>query len=284
MKVVSLLALTFKGLTVQEICDIAQVERGNLMIFLSIFKSFCFNFKSFWKITNMNVLRFCEEKLLSQSEHKKALHRQIVDRVRRERLSLRKLEEMTIHLFLAEEYFSLKQTLCLIENFLLLNNENTKMLLHEFWRKLEQKGYDLVQEYNKSLEIFDIRFMPSDKDIFLINIQLCQFFKGALTRILRNGRRHHSDLQAPFDFRQDRHGPRGQVPLPDSRPQYRESDQGSESPSSEQKEGDSFRQRIQSGGRPGLLTEGSPHEQVEHETGRARGPECGVQRAPGTVF
>lgn len=126
----------------------------------------------------MNVLKFCEEDLLAKPDHKKSLHRQIVERIQHEKLSLRKLEEMTIHLFLAEEYFNLKQTLCLIENFLLLNNENTKMLLHEFWRKLEQKGYDLVQEYNKSLEIFDIRFMPSDKDIFLINIQLCQFFKG----------------------------------------------------------------------------------------------------------
>ena len=147
------------------------------MMFLSIFKSFCFNFKSYWKIININVLKYCEEKLQTP-ENCKILHKQIVDRIKMEKLSLRKLEELTIHLFLAEEYFNLKQTLCLIENFLLLNNENTKMLLHEFWRKLEQKGYDLVQEYNKSLEIFEIRFMPSDKDIFLVNIQLCQFFKG----------------------------------------------------------------------------------------------------------
>ena len=158
--------------------SIAKVEKWQLMVFLSIFKSFCFNFKSFWKIINMNVLKFCEEEILKNKDNMKVLHCEIVEELKKKRLSLRKLEELTIHLFLAEEYFALKQTLCLIENFLLLNNENTKMLLHEFWRKLEQKGYDLVQEYNKSLEIFDIRFMPSDKDIFLVNIQLCQFFKG----------------------------------------------------------------------------------------------------------
>lgn len=203
---VSLLALTFKGLTLREVCDIAQVGRGSLLVFLSIFKTFCFNFKSFWKISNINVLKFCEEELLSDAERKKELHRRVVERLRSEKLSLRKLEEVAIHLFLGEEYFALKQMLCLIENFLLLNNENTKMLLHEFWRKLEQKGYDLVQEYNKSLEIFDIRFMPSDKDIFLINIQLCQFFKGGLTRVLRGGRGHHAPVQAPRHPGQDRNG------------------------------------------------------------------------------
>ena len=173
-----MLVLTFKGLTLDEISTIAKVDIQDLKVFLVCFKSFCFNFQGFWKVTNINVLKYCEEEILKKKENLKSLHCEIADELHSKRLSLRKLEELTIHLFLAEEYFALKQVLCLIENFLLLNNENTKMLLHEFWRKLEQKGYDLVQEYNKSLEIFDIRFMPSDKDIFLVNIQLCQFFKG----------------------------------------------------------------------------------------------------------
>ena len=173
----NLLVLTFKGLTLEEICSIAKVEISDLRVFLLCFKSFCFCFQGFWKVININVLKYCEEHILKK-ETSKALHCEIAEELRPKRLSLRKLEELTIHLFLAEEYFNLKQVLCLIENFLLLNNENTKMQFHEFWRKLEQKGYDLVQEYNKSLEIFDIRFMPSDKDIFLVNIQLCQFFKG----------------------------------------------------------------------------------------------------------
>jgi hypothetical protein len=170
--------LTYKGLTIEEISSIAKVSISQIMVFLSVFKTVCFKFKNFWKIININVLKFCEQNYLQDKESKKRLHLEIVNELQKKRLSLRKLEELTIHLFLAEEYFTLKQTLCLIENFLLLSNENTKMLLHEFWRKLEHKGYDLVQEYNKSLEIFDIRFMPSDKDIFLVNIQLCQFFRG----------------------------------------------------------------------------------------------------------
>ena len=173
-----MLVLTYKGLTEEEIQSIAGVNVDDLQIFLIIFKAICFKFKSFWKITNISILKYFQKNILRDKALAKALHCEIIAEMKTKPLSLRVLEELTINLFLAKEFFHLKQTLCLVDNFLLLFNENTKMLLHEFWKVLEMKGYDLVQEYNKSLEIFDIHFMPSDEDIFLVNIQLCQFFKG----------------------------------------------------------------------------------------------------------
>ena len=132
----------------------------------------------------MNVLKYFEKRILIEPDTIKSFHREISEEIGNKKLSLRMLEELTINLFLAKEFFNLKQTICLVENFLLLNNENTKMLLHEFWKVLENKGYDIIQEYNKSLEIFEIHFMPSDEDIFLVNIQLCQFFKGDFIGLL----------------------------------------------------------------------------------------------------
>ena len=49
-------------------------------------------------------------------------------------------------------------------------NEITKYDLFKFWKKLEEKGYDPVHEYNKSFELFEMHFNPKDKEIFMINI------------------------------------------------------------------------------------------------------------------
>ncbi len=42
---------------------------------------------------------------------------------------------------------------------------------------MEEKGYDPIHEYNKSFELFDMHFNPSDHEIFMINIQISRFFK-----------------------------------------------------------------------------------------------------------
>ena len=72
-------------------------------------------------------------------------------------LSLRNLEERTYHLNKAktnQAYFSLKEILSNIENFLLLFNPVNKFNLSLYWSILVDKGLGPVKEYNKSMEWF----------------------------------------------------------------------------------------------------------------------------------
>ena len=92
-------------------------------------------------------------------------------------LSIRSLEELTNHYFLAQDYFSLKQTIASIETFLLLFNPYTKYDLCRYWQVLEGKGYDPVVEYNKGLELFDMHFSPKPEDLFTIILQISRFLK-----------------------------------------------------------------------------------------------------------
>ena len=175
------LVLTYKGLSRSELCSICKVTHRELEVFLAIFKSFCFKFRQNWKIININILKFFEREIFPQSQEEVSdTYTRISEEMKAQGLSLRRLEEQTMALFLGQQFFVLKQTLCLIENFLVLYNENTKFLLHQFWKALERKGYDLVQEYNKAFEIFEIHYMPKDHHIFLVNVQLSKFFKGVL--------------------------------------------------------------------------------------------------------
>ena len=158
----------------------SEINDGTVIwIFFELFKSFCFKFRQNWKIININILKFFEKEIFpNDPELVSQTYSRIADEMKTQSLSLRRLEEQTMALFLGQQFFVLKQTLCLIENFLILFNENTKFLLHQFWKALELKGYDLVQEYNKAFEIFEIHYMPKDHHIFLVNIQLAKFFKG----------------------------------------------------------------------------------------------------------
>lgn len=49
--------------------------------------------------------------------------------------------------------------------------------MFKFWKKLEEKGYDPIHEYNKTIELFNMHYNPKDEELFIINIQMCRFFK-----------------------------------------------------------------------------------------------------------
>lgn len=105
------------------------------------------------------------------------MHKRIADVMSQGILSIRSLEEMTNHQFLAQDSFSLKQTIAQIENFLLLFNPYTKYDLCRYWQVLEGKGYDPVVEYNKGLELFDMHYSPKPEDLFTIILQISRFLK-----------------------------------------------------------------------------------------------------------
>lgn len=105
------------------------------------------------------------------------MHIRIAEVMSKGILSIRSLEELTNHYFLAQDYFSLKQTIASIETFLLLFNPYTKYDLCRYWQILESKGYDPVVEYNKGLELFDMHFSPKPEDLFTIILQISRFLK-----------------------------------------------------------------------------------------------------------
>ena len=91
--------------------------------------------------------------------------------------SIRMLVEQTHNFYSGQDYFMLKQTISNIENFLFVFNPYTKYELCRYWQKLEEQGYDPVNEYNKRLETFDMVYNPTPKDLFVIMLQISRFLK-----------------------------------------------------------------------------------------------------------
>lgn len=67
-------------------------------------------------------------------------------------------------------FFELKESITKLENFFLLYSVENKYDICQFWQYLEQKKLDPVEEYAKSMEIFDKRYRPNSDDLFLIFI------------------------------------------------------------------------------------------------------------------
>lgn len=171
------LCFNYKGLTRQEIMDIAGIDQVSLEAVMMVFRGFFISYKNYLKITNPVFLQFFVKKNCSLPENKIAVHKKIAQVLDSSPICLRQLEELTNNLYLAADFFQLKQKISSIDNFLLLFNEITKYDLFKFWKKLEEKGYDPIHEYNKSLELFDMHFNPKDDEIFMINVQISRFFK-----------------------------------------------------------------------------------------------------------
>jgi hypothetical protein len=154
-----------------------KISKSQFEAIMTLFKTFCINYKNYWKITNPTFLQTYNKKYLNSKEVKIELHKMIAHSLEGSPPSIRTLEEQTNNYYLANDFFQLKQTISSIENFILLFNESIKYDLFKFWKKLEEKGYDPIHEYNKSLELFDMHFNPKDHEIFMINIQISRFFK-----------------------------------------------------------------------------------------------------------
>ena len=105
------------------------------------------------------------------------LHEEIANVLEKTPLSTRKLEEQTHHLFISRSYFKLKETISIIEHFLLLFNPHNKFDLCHYWEKLLENGFDPAVEYNKAIEGFEMHYKPPPEDIFQIILQISRFLK-----------------------------------------------------------------------------------------------------------
>jgi hypothetical protein len=77
---------------------------------------------------------------------------------------------MIFHLNCSQNHFKLKEKISNIENFLLMYNTYFKYDLCRYWQILEEKGFDPVTEYNKSLEIFENNYNLRSDELFYIII------------------------------------------------------------------------------------------------------------------
>lgn len=174
---ISLLMINYKGLYFDEIQKMVEITELKLSVICLLLKPFFIQHKNYWKITNPVFIKLFNKRYLKDKSKKKLLHLKISKVLDHKEDSIRKLEEQTNNLFHSEDYFSLKQKISSIDNFIILFNETTKIELFKFWKKLEKKGYDPVYEYNKALELFEMHYNPKDSELFILNIQISRFFK-----------------------------------------------------------------------------------------------------------
>jgi hypothetical protein len=92
-----------------------------------------------------------------------SLHFDIAQSLVKNTTTIRNLEERTYHLNRArtsKSFFHLKETLSNIENFLLFFNPINKYNLSYYWSVLVPT-YEPVIEYNKSIEYFNLKYLPN---------------------------------------------------------------------------------------------------------------------------
>lgn len=171
------ISLTHKGLTEPELIKFSKVTNEELQGILRIFGIYFMCFKGYYICHNEVFRRVVESIYYPQPENKKEMHKRIAYIFEKAPNNVRKLEEEATHFYQAEEFFSLKQIISTIENFLMLFNPITKFDLFRYWRRLEQKGYDPVIEYNKGVEQFDTQYIPEPDRLFVIILQVCRFLK-----------------------------------------------------------------------------------------------------------
>ncbi|CAD8126406.1 unnamed protein product [Paramecium sonneborni] len=177
-KVLLVLSLTQKGLTYPEIENVCNITLKEWKLFLVFFKVYIMIHRELWIIHNEIFKKVIINTYYIDGQEMLELHDNIASTI--EKItpnSIRKLEEQTFQLFSAKNYFSLKEVISIIENFLLLFNPSNKYDLCRYWQSLEENGFDPVLEYNKAVEGFQIHYHPSSEDMFRIILQISRFLK-----------------------------------------------------------------------------------------------------------
>lgn len=177
MEVLAIICLTHKGLTEVEILKATKISQQELLRVLNIFKNFTMCYRGYWVCSNEIFRHVIERMYYNKPEVKEAMHKKIAEALEKTSSSVRKLEEQTYHYYSAKDYFTLKQIIATVENFLMLFNPMTKFDLFRYWQDLEKLGYDPVTEYNKGIELFDSHYDPEPDKLFMIILQVCRFLK-----------------------------------------------------------------------------------------------------------
>jgi len=172
------MTITEKGLTETELLDLVKVQTKEWKFLVAVFKNFFMKHKDLWKINNEPFKKAISQFYsLKSSPYILKLHEDVSEVIKKTPTSIRKLEELSYHLYGCKSYFKLKEVVSSIENFLLLFNPNNKFELCRYWQILEHKGFDPVMEYSNAIESFEMHYKPSSEDTFMIILQISRFLK-----------------------------------------------------------------------------------------------------------
>lgn len=171
MNIVTLLLRTLR--TKPHFASQVKIKPAEWSLVKALLKGFLLSYKDIFQIVKGSFKQaifqvFGRDAAISV----KQLHEEIAAVLEKTPISVRQLEEQTLHLYNSPNFFKLKETVSIIENFLLLFNSNTKYTLCRYWQALEENGFDPVIEYNKAVEGFEMHYHPSSEDLFSIILQV----------------------------------------------------------------------------------------------------------------
>lgn len=168
------LTLTKTGLTVEEIKKLTLMTSKQLKLINLYFAPFLTNFEGYYKLIDSDFIEYTNK--MYSDDQVEFFYKNIADALDDQENTVRKIDEQTFAYIHAKEYFTVKQILSSIENFLVFFNAHNKLDLYSHWNTLIKQTYDPVIEYNKSLELFEMHCQPKPNDLFTIVIQLSRFF------------------------------------------------------------------------------------------------------------
>ena len=168
------LTLTKTGLNEEELKKLTLMTGKQISLINSYFSEFMTSFNGQYKLIDSEFLAYTKK--MYSEDQVEFFFKNIGDALDDQENTVRKIDEQTHAYIQAKEYFTVKQILSSIENFLVFFNPHNNLDLYSHWNILIKQTYDPVIEYNKSLELFEMHCQPKPNDLFTIVVQLSRFF------------------------------------------------------------------------------------------------------------
>jgi len=173
------LLFSYKGLSSPELQYLSGASEDECRALTTLFRPFLANCEGrqfiYHQTFQTAVTAYCFSNLEEESVELHRQQAQVIELITDN--SIAKLERLTFHLHSSREFFRLKEIISNIENFLLFYNPFTKYDLCKYWQCLEERGFDPVIGYNKSVEEFDMHFRPKTEELFRIIVQVSRFLR-----------------------------------------------------------------------------------------------------------
>eukprot|EP01017_Pseudomicrothorax_dubius_P048908 TRINITY_DN9001_c0_g2_i1.p1 TRINITY_DN9001_c0_g2~~TRINITY_DN9001_c0_g2_i1.p1 ORF type:complete len:336 (-),score=56.78 TRINITY_DN9001_c0_g2_i1:34-1041(-) len=111
-KILCAITLTQKGLTLAELTHLVRINDREWKKLIAVFKVFLMTYKGYWKINSEPFKKAVYEKFMKDDDYVLKLHIEIAEILSKfTPNSVRKLEEETFHLFMARDFFRLKEVM-----------------------------------------------------------------------------------------------------------------------------------------------------------------------------
>lgn len=162
------------GLSIEELRTFTKSTTFTIQNLLQVFSPFLHNSQGYYIVKHEIFTRLIMEKFPINTD---PLRGQMIENLNDNKFTLRKVDELLHHLYESKKWMQLKDLLTRLEVFVIMYSSICKIDLYMYWIKLVEQHFDPVCEYNKSLEDFVVHFSPKNKDLFVLLVQFCRFFK-----------------------------------------------------------------------------------------------------------